>query len=102
LRQLPFTQLKIDQCFVEDMVTAKESRLIAKSVIDLAHAIGLTAVAEGVESLEALELLAGMGCDQVQGYFIARPMEARELVPWMMQTSERWRKYQAGEEKIAS
>ena len=73
-----------------------------KSVIDLAHALGLVSVAEGVESLEALELLAGMGCDQVQGYFIARPMEARELVPWMLQTSERWRRYQAGQKSIAS
>jgi EAL domain-containing protein (putative c-di-GMP-specific phosphodiesterase class I) len=102
LRQLPFTELKIDQCFVEDLATAQESRLIVRSVIDLAHALGLTAVAEGVESLEALELLAGMGCDQVQGYFIARPMQAGELVPWMLQTSERWRKYQAGQALIAS
>jgi EAL domain-containing protein (putative c-di-GMP-specific phosphodiesterase class I) len=102
LRQLPFTELKIDQCFVEDLTTAEESRLIVKSVIDLAHALGLKAVAEGVESLEALELLAAMGCDQVQGYFIARPMQAGELVPWMLQTSERWRKYQAGQQPIAS
>jgi EAL domain-containing protein (putative c-di-GMP-specific phosphodiesterase class I) len=102
LRQLPFTELKIDQVFVEDLTTAGESRLIVKSVIDLAHALGLTAVAEGVESLEALELLAGMGCDQVQGYFIARPMQGGELVPWMLQTSERWRRYQAGQEPIAS
>jgi EAL domain-containing protein (putative c-di-GMP-specific phosphodiesterase class I) len=102
LRQLPFSELKIDQCFVEDLVTAEESRLIVKSVIDLAHALGLTAVAEGVESLEALELLARMGCDQVQGYFIARPMHPGELVPWMLQTSERWRQYQAGQDRIAS
>ncbi len=102
LRQLPFSELKIDQCFVEDMVTASESRLIVKSVIDLAHALGLTAVAEGVESVEALELLAQMGCDQVQGYFIARPMQASELVPWMLQTSERWRRYQAGQVPEAS
>ena len=102
LRQLPFTELKVDQCFVEDLTTADESRLIVKSVIDLAHALGLTAVAEGVESLEALEMLARMGCDQVQGYFIARPMEPGELVPWMLQTSERWRQYQAGEELVAS
>jgi EAL domain-containing protein (putative c-di-GMP-specific phosphodiesterase class I) len=102
LRQLPFSELKIDQCFVEDLATAEESRLIVKSVIDLAHALGLTAVAEGVESLEALELLARMGCDQVQGYFIARPMQPGELVPWMLQTSERWRHYQAGQARIAS
>jgi len=102
LRQLPFSELKVDQSFVEDLASAQESRLIVKSVIDLAHAFGLTAVAEGVESLEALELLAGMGCDQVQGYFIARPMQAAELVPWMLQTSERWRQYQEGREAPAS
>jgi EAL domain-containing protein (putative c-di-GMP-specific phosphodiesterase class I) len=102
LRQLPFTELKIDQCFVEDLASAEESRLVVKSVIDLAHALGLIAVAEGVESLEALELLARMGCDQVQGYFIARPMQGAELVPWMLQTSERWRAYQAGRKSTAS
>jgi EAL domain-containing protein (putative c-di-GMP-specific phosphodiesterase class I) len=102
LRQLPFSELKIDQSFVEDLTSAEESRLIVKSVIDLAHALGLTAVAEGVETLEALELLASLGCDQVQGFWIARPMRGAELVPWMMQTSEKWRHYQAGQARIAS
>jgi EAL domain-containing protein (putative c-di-GMP-specific phosphodiesterase class I) len=91
LRQLPFTELKIDQAFVSDVTTAEDSRLIVKSVIDLAHALGLTAVAEGVEDAETLELLASLGCDQVQGFFIARPMEATKLVPWMLATSGRWR-----------
>jgi EAL domain-containing protein (putative c-di-GMP-specific phosphodiesterase class I) len=91
LRQLPFTELKIDQAFVSDVTTAEDSRLIVKSVIDLAHALGMTAVAEGIEDSETLELLASLGCDQVQGFFIARPMEAAKLVPWMLSTSGRWR-----------
>ena len=91
LRQLPFTELKIDQAFVQDAAIAEDSRLIVKSVIDLAHALGLTAVAEGVEDAETLALLAALGCDQVQGFFIARPMEPGKLVPWMLETSGSWR-----------
>ena len=91
LRQLPFTELKIDQHFTQDMAEAEDSRLIVKSMIDLAHALGLTAVAEGVENLETLKLLAALGCDEIQGFFIARPMEGRELVPWMLETASRWR-----------
>jgi EAL domain-containing protein (putative c-di-GMP-specific phosphodiesterase class I) len=91
LRQLPFTELKIDQAFVSDVMIAEDSRLIVRSVIDLAHALGMSAVAEGVENAETLELLASLGCDQVQGFFIARPMEPAKLVPWMLGNSRRWR-----------
>jgi EAL domain-containing protein (putative c-di-GMP-specific phosphodiesterase class I) len=97
LRQLPFTELKIDQAFVQDAATAEDSRLIVKSVIDLAHALGLTAVAEGVEDAETLDLLSAMGCDQVQGFFIARPMEPEKLVPWMLASSETWRELRAAQ-----
>jgi EAL domain-containing protein (putative c-di-GMP-specific phosphodiesterase class I) len=90
LRQLPFTELKIDQCFVADAAREEDSRLIVKSVIDLAHALGLTAVAEGVEDAETLALLADLGCDQVQGYYVARPMAPGSLVPWMLETRGRW------------
>ena len=90
LRQLPFTELKIDQHFIRDLTTAEDSRLIAKSVIDLAHALGLIAVAEGVEDAETLKLLGELGCDEVQGFFIAQPMAPGELVPWMLDTATRW------------
>jgi len=97
LRQLPFTELKIDQCFVADAAVADESRLIVKSVIDLAHALGLTAVAEGVEDEETLHLLADLGCDEVQGYHVARPMKPGDLVPWLMETGGSWQELgQAG------
>lgn len=91
LRQLPFTELKIDQHFVRDLATAEDSRLIVKSVIDLAHALGLVAVAEGVEDAETLKLLGELGCDEVQGFFVARPMEPGQLVPWMLEGTIRWR-----------
>jgi EAL domain-containing protein (putative c-di-GMP-specific phosphodiesterase class I) len=90
LRQLPFTELKIDQHFIHDLTVADDSRLIAKSVIDLAHGLGLKAVAEGVEDAETLKLLAALGCDEVQGYFVARPMPGPELVPWMLASATSW------------
>lgn len=102
LRQLPFTELKIDQCFVADATVAEDSRLIVKSVIDLAHALGLTAVAEGVEDAETLDLLAHLGCDQVQGFHIGRPMAPGALVPWMLETSGRWQEPDKGIKRFVS
>jgi EAL domain-containing protein (putative c-di-GMP-specific phosphodiesterase class I) len=90
LRQLPFTELKIDQHFIRDLASAEDSRLIVKSVIDLAHALGLIAVAEGVGDAETLKLLGELGCDEVQGFFIAKPMAPGDLVPWMLETTTRW------------
>ena len=63
---------------------SRESRLIVKAVIDLAHGLGLIATAEGVEDAETMALLAELGCDQAQGYFIAQAMEGWELAPWLM------------------
>ena len=102
LRQLPFTELKIDQCFVGDAATADESRLIVKSVIDLAHALGLTAVAEGVEDAETLQLLAELGCDEVQGYHVARPMKPGDLVPWLLENAGRWQELGQAAKRLAS
>jgi EAL domain-containing protein (putative c-di-GMP-specific phosphodiesterase class I) len=85
LRQLPYSELKIDRCFVRDAATSKESRLIVSAVIDLAHGLGLSATAEGVEDAETLALLARLGCDNAQGYFIARAMAGAELAPWLIE-----------------
>ncbi|MDB5692358.1 MAG: response regulator [Alphaproteobacteria bacterium] len=85
LRQLPYCELKIDRCFVREAATSRESRLIVKAVIDLAHGLGLSATAEGVEDEETLGLLAGLGCDNAQGFFIARPMQGAELAPWLIE-----------------
>ena len=93
LRQLPFTELKIDQSFVRDAATAEDSRLIVKSVIDLAHALGLTAVAEGVEEEETLKVLAALGCDHVQGYLVGAPMAGRELAAWMRDSAPSWQRF---------
>ena len=90
LRQLPFTEVKIDRFFVDDAPISKDSALIVKSIIDLAHGLGLTVTAEGVETDEQLRLLRELGCDVAQGYFVAQPLEPDELMPWLDEFRERW------------
>jgi EAL domain-containing protein (putative c-di-GMP-specific phosphodiesterase class I) len=82
LRQLPYSELKIDRCFVRDAATSRESRLIVEALVHLAHGLGLVATAEGVEDEPTLALLRRLGCDRAQGYHIASPMTGAELVPW--------------------
>jgi EAL domain-containing protein (putative c-di-GMP-specific phosphodiesterase class I) len=90
LRQLPFTELKIDRCFVADLPAAHDSRLIVKTIIDLAHGLGLVATAEGVETIEQLRLIRELGCDVVQGFLIAPPLEPGELIGWNEDFKRRW------------
>jgi EAL domain-containing protein (putative c-di-GMP-specific phosphodiesterase class I) len=90
LRQLPFTEVKIDRFFVDDATTSADSRLIVKTVIDLAHGLGLTATAEGVETREQLRLLAELGCDVAQGFLIARPLEPSALPEWKQLFRAQW------------
>ena len=93
LRQLPYTELKIDRCFVAEIAREEEALLIVRSVIDLAHGLGLVATAEGVEEEEVLRSLVALGCDQAQGFLMAEPMKAGELVPWVMTSLDRWRAF---------
>jgi EAL domain-containing protein (putative c-di-GMP-specific phosphodiesterase class I) len=67
LRQLPFTEVKIDRLFVRDLPGAHDSCVIVKAIIDLAHGLGLTATAEGVETVEQLRFLRSLRCDVAQG-----------------------------------
>lgn len=82
LRKLPATQLKIDRSFVQDLEQEEDARAIVKAVVRLAHALGLTVVAEGVETPGQHALLRRMGCDELQGYLFGRPMPADELLRW--------------------
>jgi EAL domain-containing protein (putative c-di-GMP-specific phosphodiesterase class I) len=93
LRQLPFTEVKIDRFFVEDATTSNESRLIVKSVIDLAHGLGLSVTAEGIETADQLLLLRELGCDVGQGYLIATPLEPQDLTSWQENFRRRWLAY---------
>jgi diguanylate cyclase (GGDEF)-like protein len=80
LRRLPAAELKIDMAFVKDLESSKEARSIAKSIIDMAKALGLHVVAEGVETAGQSDLLVGMGCDDLQGYLFSLPIPADELL----------------------
>ena len=79
LHRLPFNEIKIDRTFVTGCTTSSESRSIVRLVIELAHALGMKAVAEGVDTADALRLLRDMGCDEAQGSFIAPPLEAIDV-----------------------
>ena len=83
LSMLPLDILKIDRSFVIDIMTSGHNLLIATATINLAHALGLKVVAEGVETKEQRDLLAILGCDKVQGYYYAKPMPAPELELWL-------------------
>jgi EAL domain-containing protein (putative c-di-GMP-specific phosphodiesterase class I) len=82
LRQLPFTEVKIDQAFVADVAKSGDCRLIIQSITELAHGLGLTTTAEGVETVEQLRLIRDLGCDAAQGYLISPPLEPRALGGW--------------------
>ena len=90
LRQLPFTEVKIDRCFVKDLPGAHDSRLIVRTIVDLAHGLGLVATAEGVETVEQLRCVRELGCDVVQGYLVAPPLNPDELIKWEREFNKRW------------
>jgi diguanylate cyclase (GGDEF)-like protein len=79
LKQLPVDELKIDRSFVMSMATDADDATIVRSTIDLGRTLGLTVVAEGVETAETLERLKELGCNVAQGYFMGRPAPAEEL-----------------------
>jgi len=89
LRQFPFDTLKIDRAFVRELVTQHDARAIVRSIVELAAALGMSTVAEGVEEPAQYELLRRAGCNGVQGFLIARPMLIDQVVEmlesWAMQ-----------------
>src|SRR5450759_3195060 len=82
LKDLPVSELKVDRSFVTTMTQDRSNALIVHSVVDLGHNLGLTIVAEVVETAEALTALAGVGCDVAQGYHLARPMPVDAFDTW--------------------
>ncbi len=83
LKDLDIDELKLDRSFVQDLSVSDRSATIARAVIGLGHSLGLQVVAEGVETLEAQQLLNEMGCDVLQGFLIARPMDRVKLDRWL-------------------
>ncbi len=82
LQGLECDSLKIDQTFVRGMTSDPASATIVRASIDLGHALGMRATAEGIEDLQTLQRLAQMGCDKAQGYLIAKPMPGADLPVW--------------------
>lgn len=83
LHQLPIDEAKIDKSFVTSLGKTKSHRVTVRSAIEIAHSLGLNVVAEGVEDSAACKLLASMGCDAVQGYYLSAPRGRDEIVAWL-------------------
>ncbi len=83
LKEFPATELKIDKLFVSELASCHRNPLIVRSTIDLAHALGMRVVAEGVDSLAAVALLRAMGCDLIQGFILSRALPMRDLEPFL-------------------
>jgi diguanylate cyclase len=83
LRQLAVDELKLDRVFTSGLGTDPEATAIARHTVDLAHALGLRLVAEGIETTDAEQLLADLGCDIGQGFHIARPMSTVDFLGWL-------------------
>lgn len=90
LKQLPITELKVDRSFVSGADRDSVLRVILGSSVALGHSLDLTVVGEGVETKEVWDLLQTLGCDEAQGYFVARPMPAADLPGWKQAWDEAW------------
>jgi EAL domain-containing protein (putative c-di-GMP-specific phosphodiesterase class I)/CHASE2 domain-containing sensor protein len=89
LQKLPAGELKIDKSFVKTIASDSRNAIMVRSTVELAHKLGMKVVAEGVEDLACLKLLAEMRCDTAQGYQIARPMRAEDLVDFLSERRRR-------------
>ena len=86
LQRLPIDEIKVDRSFVMNLATVSSDAVIVRSTIDLAHNLGLTVVAEGVEDEVALDMLVEYGCDSAQGFLFSRPCPADELTVWLTES----------------
>ena len=87
LQQIPAHVVKIDRSFIARLDTEKRGMILVKSMISMAHDLGYSVVAEGVETEASLRLLERLGCDEVQGYLIARPMAVGTFEAWLAETA---------------
>lgn len=82
LQRLPVSELKIDRSFISGIHKDRGNLTIVRSTIELGKQLGLKVVAEGVETLEEQRCLTSLGCDEIQGYYLAKPMPEAEVAPW--------------------
>jgi EAL domain-containing protein (putative c-di-GMP-specific phosphodiesterase class I) len=85
LKQIPATEIKIDKRFIGTVAVDETDKQIVKTVIALAHALGMRVVAEGVDSAEAVMAIAELECEMAQGFFIGRPMRGDLVLDWIEQ-----------------
>lgn len=85
LVRLPFSEIKVDRSFVRTAATSQESRTVIRSIVELGRSLGMTSTAEGIEDEAALAYLKQIGCDQAQGFYIARPMTGEATLEWIEQ-----------------
>lgn len=85
LRQLPATEMKLDRSIIMDVCTSESSRVIVETAINMAHGLGYTVVAEGVESRDGTELLKSLGCDLLQGFWLCHPLPLPDLEHWLQE-----------------
>ncbi|HKB60181.1 MAG TPA: EAL domain-containing protein [Gallionellaceae bacterium] len=83
LKHLPIKKLKIDKTFVQDIAAEENDREISNTIIQLAHGLHLTVVAEGVETQQQMSILMGQGCDIAQGYLFSRPLPTLEIAAYL-------------------
>lgn len=86
IKNIPASELKLDRFFVDCISTSERDRHMIKSTVDLAHSLGMTLTAEGVEDDETTEILRGIGCDTVQGFGVHRPASAADFIEFMKQS----------------
>jgi EAL domain-containing protein (putative c-di-GMP-specific phosphodiesterase class I) len=84
LQRLPVVEIKADRSFVSSLATVEDDAVIVRAIIDLAHNLGVTVVAEGVEDERTLELLVEYGCDAAQGYFFSPPAPQDDFLRWLV------------------
>lgn len=80
LKDIPFDVLKIDKAFFDESILSDASKVILQKILEMASALGIDVICEGVETIEQVEMLKGFGCRSVQGYFYGRPMPINEFV----------------------
>jgi EAL domain-containing protein (putative c-di-GMP-specific phosphodiesterase class I) len=90
LKQLPFTEVKVDKSFVMGLHQSRDNAAIVRAIVQLAHALDMQTVAEGIEDSEALDFIASLGCEFAQGYYIARPMPAADFSEFSL--TWKWRR----------
>jgi len=83
LRRLPVAALKVDRAFVSQMTSDRRDEMIVRSIVDLAHNLGLQVVAEGAEDMPTWARLQALGCDSIQGFVLSRPQSPDDLARWL-------------------